>query len=51
MELYTNECTKNQFCKLVALTDWVVNQDMSAMPQEKLKNILSNYLVNVKIKY
>ena len=34
---------KNQFWKLVALTDKAVTQDMSAVPQEKPKNILSNY--------
>ena len=43
MEVYANECTKNQVCKLFALADRAFTQDMSAMPLEKLKKILSNY--------
>ena len=43
-EVCTNECTKNQVCKLFALTDGEITGDMSAMPQwEKLKNISRNY--------
>ena len=48
MEVYTNECTKNQCCKLVALTDGAVTRDISAIPLKKLKNILSNYWVSNK---
>ena len=32
MEVYAKECTKNQVCKLFALTDGVVTWDMSVMP-------------------
>ena len=49
-EVYTNEYSKNQFRKLVALTDGAVTREMSVMHQEKL-NILSNYWVSNKIKY
>ena len=42
---------KNQFFKLVGLADGAVTQDMSVVPQENLKNILSNYQVSNKIKY
>ena len=51
MEVYANECTKNQVCKLFALADRAFTQDMSAMPLEKLKKILSNYWVSYDIKY
>ena len=34
---------ENQVFKLFALTDGAVTQDMSAMPWEKRKKILSNY--------
>ena len=52
MEVCPNKYTKNQFCKLVALTDRTVTQDLSAMPQEKLlKLILSNCWVSNKSKY
>ena len=51
MEVYTSECTKNHVCKLFALTDGAVTRDMSAMPLEKLKNILSNNRVSKKTKY
>ena len=43
MEVYVNKCMENQGCKLFALTDGAVIQDMLAMPQKKLKKILSNY--------
>ena len=49
MEVYANECTKNQVCKLFALADRAFTQDMSAMPLEKLKKILSNYWVSCDI--
>ena len=51
MEVYANECTKNRVCKLFALADRAFTQDMSAMPLEKLKKILSNYWVSYDIKY
>ena len=39
---------KNQVCKLFAVTDGAVTQDMSAMPSEILKSTLSNYSVSKK---
>ena len=40
MEVYIDECTKNQVCNLFALTDGADTWDMFVIPQEKLnKNI------------
>ena len=50
-EVYANKCKKYQFCKLVALTNGAVTQDMSRTPEDKLQNTLSNYQVSNKIKY
>ena len=42
-EVYANEYTENQMCKLFALTDGALTWDMSMMSQEKQYKMLSNY--------
>ena len=42
---------KKSSLQIISLTNGAVTQDMSPMPQEKQKQILSNYWVYNKIKY
>ena len=48
-EVYVNEYTKNQVCKLFALTDGAVTQDMSAMSlcQQLLSKLYIEILIEV----